>query len=199
MKLKDMWGLTKESASAWSSDYAPSMGAALSYYTLFSIAPLLIIVIAVAGLVFGADAVRGVVIDQLDALMGHEGAAAVQDMIANSSRPSTGAIATIVSAVGLLIGATTVFNEIQSDLDRIWRAPVAAGGSGIWNLLRTRLLSFGMILGVAFLLVVSLVISAMLAVLGKWWGGLLSNWEFVAHALDVVVSLALLTGVFGVI
>src|SRR5438067_10865417 len=92
-------GLMKETASSWSSDYAPSMGAALSYYTLFSIAPLLIIVIAVAGLVFGADAVRGVVIDQLDALMGHEGAAAVQDMIANSSQPSTGPIAAITSLV----------------------------------------------------------------------------------------------------
>jgi len=199
MTVKDMWGLTKDSINAWIDDYAPSMGAALSYYTLFSIAPLLIIVISVAGLFFGADAVQGVVIDQLDALMGHEGAAAVQDMISNSSEPTTGGVATIVSIVGLLIGSTTVFNEIQSDLDRIWRAPAAEQGGGIWNLLRTRLLSFGMILGVAFLLAVSLVISAALAVLGKWWGGWLSNWEVLAHLLDIVVNLGLLTLVFALI
>jgi membrane protein len=199
MTLKNVWGLTKDSINAWTGDYAPSMGAALSYYTLFSIAPLLIIVISVAGLIFGADAVQGVIIDQLDALMGHEGAAAVQDMIANSSEPTTGGIATIISIVGLLIGATTVFNEIQSDLDRIWRAPAAEQGGGIWNLLRTRLLSFGMILGVAFLLAVSLVVSAALAVLGKWWGGWLSNWEALAHLLDIVVNLGVLTLVFAVI
>src|SRR4051812_43918104 len=99
MNVKEMWGLTKESFSAWSGDYAPSMGAALSYYTLFSIAPLLIIVIALAGLFFGTDAVRTVIFDQLNALMGQEGADAVQDMIANASEPETGGIATFVSIV----------------------------------------------------------------------------------------------------
>jgi len=175
------------------------MGAALSYYTLFSIAPLLIIVIAVAGLVFGADAVRSVVFDQLQALMGKEGGEAVQDMLASSSDTATGAIATVVSVVGLAIGATTVFNEIQNDLDRIWRAPALQESGGLWNLLRTRLLSFGMILGVAFLLAVSLVVSAALATLGKWWDTWLGNWEALAHFLDIGVSLALLTLIFGLI
>ena len=143
MNIKQAWALTKESLGAWSNDYAPSMGAALSYYTLFSIAPLLIIVISVAGLFFGVDAVRSVIFDQLHALMGEEGAEAVQDMLATASEPSTGGIATLVSIVGLLIGATTAFNEIQNDLDRIWRAPALQEASGIWNLLRSRLLSFG--------------------------------------------------------
>jgi membrane protein len=199
MNVKQMWELSKESISAWSSDYAPSMGAALSYYTLFSIGPLLIIVISVAGLFFGADAVRTVIFDQLHALMGEEGAEAVQDMIANASEPSTGGIATMISIIGLLIGATTVFNEIQNDLDRIWRAPAAEQSSGIWNLLRTRLLSFGMILGVAFLLAVSLVLSAALSLIGKWWDGWLGGWEVLAHALDIVVNLGLLTVVFALI
>ena len=199
MNVKQMWGLTKESFSAWSSDYAPSMGAALSYYTLFSIAPLLIIVIALAGLFFGTDAVRTVIFDQLNALMGQEGAEAVQDMIANANEPSTGGIAAVVSIAGLLIGATTVFNEIQNDLDRIWRAPAAEQGGGIWQLLRTRLLSFGMILGIAFLLAVSLVMSAALSLIGKWWDGWLGGWEIVAHALDIVVNLGLLTVVFALI
>jgi membrane protein len=199
MNFKDIWALTKESFSAWSGDYAPSMGAAISYYTLFSIAPLLIIVISVAGLLFGADAVRTGVFDQLHALMGEEGAEAVEEMVTNASEPTTGAIATIVSFLGLLIGATTVFNEIQSDLDRIWRAPAAEQGGGIWNLLRTRLLSFGMILGIAFILAVSLVLSAILATLGKWWEGWLGNWEVLGHAIDVVISLGLLTLVFALI
>lgn len=199
MNLKQAWMLLKESLSAWSGDYAPSMGAALSYYTLFSIAPLLIIVIAVAGLLFGADAVRTVIFDQLHALMGEEGAEAVQDMLKNASEPTTGGIATLVSIAGLLIGATTVFNEIQNDLDRIWRAPAAAKGGGVWNLLRTRLLSFGMILGIAFLLAVSLVLSAALSLVGKWWDGWLGGWEILAHVLDIVVNLGLLTAVFALI
>jgi membrane protein len=199
MNVKDIWSLAKESISGWSNDYAPSMGAAISYYTLFSIAPLLIIVISVAGLLFGADAVRSGVFDQLHALMGEEGAEAVEEMVMNASEPATGGIATLVSILGLVIGATTVFNEIQSDLDRIWRAPAAEQSSGIWNLIRTRLLSFGMILGVAFLLAVSLVLSAVLATLGKWWGGWLGGWEALAHLLDVVVNLGLLTLVFALI
>jgi membrane protein len=199
MNARQAWALTKQSMSSWSEDYAPSMGAALSYYTLFSIAPLLIIVIAVAGLFFGADAVRGVIFAQLQSLMGHDGAQAIQDMLAKSSDAKTGGIATLVSIVGLLIGSTTVFNELQSDLDRIWRAPARERSSGIWTLLRTRLLSFGMILGVAFLLTVSLVTSAALAALGKWWGGWFAGWEALAYAIDVVFNFAMLTLVFALI
>jgi membrane protein len=198
MGMREGWVLIKQAMSTWSKDYAPSMGAAISYYTLFSIAPLLVIVIAVAGLFFGADAVRTVIFDQLHSLMGEEGAEAVQDMLASAAEPSTGGIATTVSIVGLLIGATTAFGEIQSALDRIWRAP-AYQGSGLWFLLRTRLLSFGMILGVAFLLTVSLVLSAALSLIGKWWDGWLGGWEALAHVLDVVVSLGFLTLVFALI
>src|SRR6266540_1655775 len=102
---RQIWGLMKQTVSSWSADYAPSMGAALSYYTLFSIAPLLIIVIAVAGLFFGADAVHGVIFAQLASLMGDDSAKAIQEMLVSASRPKTGAIATVVSVVGLLIGA----------------------------------------------------------------------------------------------
>jgi membrane protein len=199
MNVKQIWALTQQSISSWSEDYAPSMGAALSYYTLFSIAPLLVIVISVAGLFFGADAVRGVIFAQLQSLMGDDGANAIQDMLATASDPKTGGFATLVSVIGLLIGATTVFNELQSDLDRIWRAPARVKASGIWTLLRTRLLSFGMILGVAFLLTVSLVTSAALAMIGKWWGGWFGGWEVLAHVLDIVVNFGLLTLIFALI
>ena len=199
MKVKQMWGLVKQSVSSWSEDYAPSMGAALSYYTLFSITPLLLIVISVAGLVFGADAVRGVVIAQLQSLMGEESARAIKEMLSTASEPSTGGIAATVSVIGLLIGATTVFNELQSDLDRIWRVPARVKTSGLWTLLRTRLLSFGMVLGVIFLLTVSLVTSAALSTLGKWWGAWFGGWELLAHVLDIVVNFGLLTLVFALI
>src|SRR3569832_1098953 len=114
MKEKQAWRLTKQSIGSWSEDYAPSMGAALSYYTLLSIAPLLIIVIAVAGLFFGADAVRGVIFAQLQALMGPEGAKAIEEMLSTASDIKTGGLAASVSVVGLLIGATTVFFGLQN-------------------------------------------------------------------------------------
>jgi membrane protein len=199
MDVKQGWALTKQSISSWSEDYAPSMGAALSYYTLFSITPLLMIVISIAGLLFGADAVRGVIFAQLQSLMGEEGAKAIQEMLSSASRPSTGGFAAMVSVIGLLIGATTVFNELQSDLDRIWRVPARIKSSGLWTLLRTRLLSFGMILGVIFLLTISLVTSAALAALGKWWGGWFGSWETLAHVLDLIINFGLLTLIFALI
>jgi membrane protein len=199
MNIRQAWELTKKSMSSWSEDYAPSMGAALSYYTLFSITPLFMIVIAVAGLVFGADAVQGVILAQMQSLVGDEGAKAVQEMLSSANRPSTGGIAAAASIIGLLIGATTVFNELQSDLDRIWRVPAREKTSGLWTLLRTRLLSFGMILGVIFLLTISLVTSAALAALGKWWGAWFEGWEILAHVLDLVVNFGLLTLIFALI
>src|SRR3569623_17799 len=199
MNMKQAWRLTKQSIDSWAEDYAPSMGAALSYYTLFSIAPLLIIVIAVAGLFFGADAVRGVIFAQLQALMGTEGAEAIREMLSTASDAKTGGLAAIVSVIGLLIGATTVFNALQNDLDRIWRAPARVKSSGVWNLLRTRQLSFGIILAVAFLLTVSLVTSAALATIGKWGGAWFGGWEVLAQVLDLVVNFALLTAVFALI
>lgn len=157
------------------------------------------IVIAVAGYFFGADAVRSVVFDQLHALMGEDGAGAVRDMLARTQDTNTAGIAAIVSIAGLMIGATTVFAELQNDLDRIWRSPALKESTGIWNLLRTRLLSFGMILGLAFLLAVSLLMSAALAMVGKWWDQWLGGWEVLAHALDVVINLGLLTVIFALI
>jgi len=151
---RDWWHIVKDAAAGWVEDDAPSMGAALSYYTAFSLAPLLLIVISVAGLVFGADAARGAIIGQLGALMGADAAKAIEALLAGASKHSSGIIGSIVGVVVLLVGATTVFGELQGDLDRIWRAPARDKVSGLWRLLRTRLLSLGMILGIAFLLMV---------------------------------------------
>lgn len=199
MNFKDVWDLVKKSVTSWIDDYAPSMGAALAYYTVFSIAPLLIIVIAVAGFVFGQEAVQGEIAAQLGGLIGEEGALAVQGLVESANEPKEGIIATVISVVLLVIGATTVFGELQDSLDRIWRVPAPAGSSGIWNLLRTRVLSFGMVLGLGFLLLVSLVASAGLAAFGTWFGGMFAGWEALLHVLNLVISFALVTGLFAMI
>ena len=193
------WQLLKRAGQAWLDDYAPSMGAALAYYTVFSLAPLLLIVIAIAGLVFGADAARGEIFGQLRGLMGDDAAKGIEALLASVSKPSEGITATVVGVGVLMIGATTVFGELQDALDRIWRAPARDKSGGLWSLLRARLLSFGMIFGIAFLLMVSLVLGAGMAALGKWWGGAFGGWEVLAQVINAVLSFGLTTAVFAFI
>ena len=115
--------LGKDTVAAWIDDYAPSMGAALSYYTVFSLAPMLLIVISIAGMVFGAEAARGEIFAQLRGLMGADAAKTVEDLLTSVSEPKEGIAATVLGLVLLLVGATSVFGELQDALDRIWRAP----------------------------------------------------------------------------
>lgn len=191
--------MIKAAVNAWLDDYAPSMGAALSYYTLFSLAPLLIIVIAVAGMVFGQEAAQGEIVAQLRGIMGEEGAVAVENMLKTAREPAKGVVATIVGIVLLLLGATAIFGELQSALDRIWRVPAAQAESGIWQLLRTRLLSFGLVLGLGFMLTVSLVVSAALAALGKWWNNWFEGWVVYFEILNFAVSCGIFTVLFAMI
>ena len=174
------------------------MGAALSYYTVFSLAPLLLIVVSVAGLVFGEDAVRGELFAQLQGLMGADAAKAVQDLLASVNKPAKGVFGTLIGIALLVFGATTVFGELQDALDRIWRAPAREKG-GLWSLLRARLLSFGMILGLAFLLMVSLVLGAAISALGKWWGPAFGGWETLLQIVNLLVGFGLTTLVFAMI
>jgi len=199
MNLRQIGRLIGKSVSAWIDDFAPSMGAALAYYTLFSIAPLLIIVIAIAGLVFGQDAARGEIVAQIQGLIGRDGAMAVQGLLKSTSEPAQGIVAIIISTIMLIIGATTVFAELQSDLDRIWNVPSAAKQMGILIMLRTRLLSFGLVLGLGFLLVVSLVVGAAIAAIGKWWNGFFAGWEALFQAIDFCISFAISTVLFAMI
>ncbi len=199
MTARELWRLVRQALAAWVDDYAPSMGAALSYYTLFSIAPLLMIVIAVAGIFFGPDAVRGELFSELSGLVGREGARAIEQMLETASAPKEGATAAAVSFVALVIGATTVLGELQNALDRIWRAPALKKKSGLRGLARSRLHARSMILGFGFLLMVSLALSAALAALGKWWGSWFRGWELLAHALDLVLSFGFTTVLFALI
>jgi membrane protein len=174
------------------------MGAALSYYTLLSLAPLLVIVIALAGLVFGQQAVQGEIFQQLQGLVGDEGAAAVQGILRSASNPKSGIVASIIGVAFLIFGATSVFAELQSDLDRIWKVSPPQD-SGPWSLVRERLLSFGMVLGVGFLLLVSLIVSAALAALGEWSQGWLGGVEGIMQGVNFLVSFFLITGLFAMI
>jgi membrane protein len=174
------------------------MGAALSYYAVFSIAPLLVIVIAVAGLVFGADAARGAIVGQLQGLLGYQAAQTIQEVLSNVSEPKKSAWATVIGIVLVLVGATTVFAELQDDLDRIWKVPQRARPQGAWSVVRARMLSFGMVLAIGFLLLVSLVASAAISAVGAWGGGVFADWEALAHVVEMVVSFALLTALFAV-
>jgi membrane protein len=193
------WQLAKKAAISWSDDYAPSMGAALAYYTTFSAAPLLLIVVSVAGLVFGQEAARGEIFAQLRGMIGTEGAVAVQGLLESVSKPKEGILATLIGVAVLLVGATTVFAELQDSLDRIWRAPVRVRSSGVWTLLRARVLSFGMILGIGFLLMVSLVVSAGLSALGRWWAPVFGGWEVALQVVNLLVSFVLITVIFALI
>ena len=194
MNLKQLFSLARKSIDAWIDDYAPSMGAAISYYTVFSIAPLLVIVIAVAGFVWGPDAVQGQLVSQLSGLIGTEGARGIQALVESANKPAKGLIATVISVAVLLIGATTVFAELQSAMDRIWDVPAVKKASGIWSTLRARLLSLGFILGLGFLLAVSLVLSAGAAAFGSWTSGLFPGWEFLLQGINTLISL-LVSGV----
>ncbi len=199
MKFASLLVLCRQAVAAWIDDYASSMGAALAYYTLFSIAPLLLIVISLAGLVFGPDAARGEIFAELRGMMGDQGAAAAQALLQSLNKPAQGVFGTALGLVLLGVGAISVFGELQDSLDRIWRAPGRPAGGGLWALVRARLLSFGMVLGIGFLLIVSLVASAAVAALGKFSAPLFGGWVVVAELLNVAVSFALVTVTFALI
>ena len=192
------WSLVRQSLAAWVDDDAASKGAALAYYTLFSLAPLLLIVISVAGLVFGPEAARGEIFGQLQGLVGAPGAAAIQQLLESVSRPADGWLATGVGLALMLVGATTVFAELQNTLDRIWRAPARPNG-GLWPLLRARLLSFGLILGLGFLLMVSLVFSAALSAAQQWWSPRLQGWDTAVTLINLATTFTLVTLMFAMI
>lgn len=199
MKPSQMLALCRKAVGAWVDDFAPSMGAAIAYYTAFSVAPLLVIVIAVAGAVFGREAVTGQITTQLAGLIGEDGATVVQGLVASASDTDRGLVAGLVGMVVLLIGATTVFAELQSALDRVWRVPEREKPHGIWAILRARLMSFGLIMVFAFLLMVSLVVGAATAALGGWIGTLLPGAAAMLYVVNMLVAIAFTTVLFAMI
>jgi membrane protein len=190
--------IARDTVSAWISHNASSLGAALSFYTLFSIAPILVIAMAVAGAVFGPHVAETRVLDEMRGLLGESGAAALQGLLASAHQSGLKGFAAAIGVITLLVGATSVFGELQNTLDYIWKSP-KKDSVAWWRILRSRIFSVGLILGVGFLLLVSLLISAALAALGAWFGTFLAQWSVILPALDLVLSLGLVTVLFAMI
>jgi len=199
MTLSALWIVLKRALAGWWNDNVPHLGAALSYYTLFSLAPILIVAIAIAGLVFGAEAVRGEVVGQIDALVGHEGAIAVQAMLEGAARPSSSVPATILGVVTFFVGATGAFLELQTALNAIWRVKPKASTSFLRTLMIDRLISFGLVVGVGFLLLTSLLVSAGLAALHTYMGETFPGGAGLWEAVNVMVSLAVISVLFAMV
>ena len=193
------WLLIKTTFKGWNDDNASSMGAALAFYTLFSIAPMLLVVLSITGLVFGLEAARGEIAGQLQNLMGEQSAMAVQALLQNVNEPKEGFIATLIGTILLLVGATSVFGELQNSLNRIWHAPERLKVSGLFALLHERLLSFGMILGIGFILMVSLLFSAALSAIGLWPSPHYAEWILLINIFNIVLDFLVTTAMFALI
>jgi membrane protein len=191
-------GLLKSTLSACLKDNVQRMSAALAYYTIFSLAPLLVIAIAIAGLVFGEDAARGEIVGEIQELVGQDGAKAIQTMIQSAYHPGHSAIATIIGIVTLLVGATGAFSEVYDALNLIWRVNQESN-TGVRTMIKARFMSFGMILIIGFLLLVSLVVSAVLAGISKYASSFLPAPAALLHFLDFLFSLAVVTVLFAMI
>ncbi|MGE5262987.1 MAG: YihY/virulence factor BrkB family protein [Acidobacteriota bacterium] len=196
--LRETLELFKDTVSNWNKDHAPRLGAALAYYTVFSLGPLLIIVIAIAGLVFGAEAAQGQIVGQMQGLVGEQGAAFIQAAIESASQPRSSVIASVIGIVTLLLGALGVFAQLQDALNTIWDV-TPKPDRGWRGLIEDRLLSFSMILVVGFLLLVSLVASTALAAFFKYVGGVVPMTAIMAEGVNFFVSFAVITLLFALI
>ncbi len=188
----------KEAARGWTSHRAQRLGAALAFYTTFSLAPLTIIAIAVAGYVFGEEAARGGIVDQIRYLVGKDGAIAIESLIQKASVPQHSWLATMFSIGLFVFAATGVFAELKDSLDTIWEVKVKPG-IGLWVALKTRLLSFAVVVGTGFLLMVSLLLTAMLTAFTQWLGRWLPVSVGSAFLLEMFVSFIVITFLFALI
>jgi membrane protein len=197
VKPRDVWELVKQTFTEWSDDKASRLAAALAYYTIFSLAPLLVIIIGIAGLVFGDDAVQGQLFAQLEGTIGWRGAGFIQDMLAASRKQGQSLVATIVGIGVLLFGAGQVFHQLQDALNTIWN--VERPDRGWRGILLDRALAFVMVLGTGLLLLASVALSTAFAVVGEFLADYLPIPEFALHAMNFAVSLSLVTLLFALI
>ena len=196
-KIKFGW-LLREAARGWSEHRVQRLGAALAFYTTVALAPLTLVAIAVAGYFFGDEAARGGVVEQIQHLVGTEGAKAIETLIQKAREPRETRIATVISIGLLLFGATGVFAELKDSLDTIWEVK-RKPGLGLWTVLRTQILSFAAVLGTGFLLLVSLVLTAVLTAFTAWLGRWLPVAIVSAYLFDVFVSFTVITLLFALI
>lgn len=197
MQKKAVFGMLKETAKEWSADKAPRLSAALAYYTLFSIAPLLLIAISIAGLVYGEEAARGEIVTTFQSVIGENAAKGIEEMIENARREKSGVIATIVGIIALLFGASGVFTQLQDAMNTVWG--IEPKKEGILGTIRSKFLSFAMVMVIGFLLLVSLVLSAALAAVGKFMEGRIPGNADVWNAVHFILALGVFTVLFAMI
>ena len=197
----DIRALLSESFDEWSKHKAPRLGASLAFYTLLSLTPLLLVVVAIVGLVFGHQAAERDIIQQVQMLIGGPGAKAIEAVLQGSRNTTHGVIATVVGIVTLLFGASGVLIELQDALNTIWEVPTPSltGWSKITGFLKQRLFSFAIVLAIGFLLVVSLAVSAWIAAIGALSAYIVPIQEIVLHVLNALVSFVVITGFFAAI
>jgi membrane protein len=198
MKARDLGWILKRTVAGWWNDNVPRLGASLAYYTLFALAPILIVAITIAGLVFGPEAVQREVVTQMRGLVGEHGGRAVQAMLEGASHRSGNGVATAVGLVTFFLGATGAFLELQTALNAIWRVTPKASAS-LKDILLQRLLSFGLVVGVGFVLLVSLLVSAALAALNRYIGMVVPDIALVWQGVNTLVSLGIITLLFAMI
>lgn len=198
IRVKSTFKLLKETFQEWQQDKASLLAAALAYYTVFSVTPLLVIAIAIAGAVFGQEAAQGEILEQINGLVGQQGAQVIETALANADRPQLSGAASIISVAVLLVGASGVFAQLQQALNTVWNVK-AKPNAGIWEFVRKRLLSFGMVLTIGFLLLVSLMLSAMLSGIGKLQIGLLPGFTPLWQLLNFGISFGFISLLFALI
>lgn len=199
MQLKTIWVLLKNTASEWQEDKVSLWAAGIAFYTIFSLAPLLIIAITITGAVFGPEAAQNQIVEQIQGLIGKQGAQAVQTMIQNSQQPGSGGIlATVFGVATLLLGASGIFAQLQEALNTIWDVQPQSG-INIKNFLQKRLLSFAIVLVIGFLLLVSLIVSAILAAIANFFGHLFPQWIQLGRILNLIFSLGGTTLLFALL
>lgn len=196
--LGRIWALLRESVEGYIEDEAMSRGAAIAYYTIFSIAPLLVIATATAGLFFGEEAVRGALAEELRGLLGDTGAEAVEAMVKGAGNRTSGAVATLIGVVTLLLTASGVFGELQSSLNAIWRVPPRKGDA-VTRLMRAKLASLGLVAATGFLLLVSLVASAVLSAIASWFDTVVPGTLLLLGVANFVLSFLMVAVLFGAI
>ena len=199
MQGKSVWQFLKTTINEWTEAEPFQLAAALSYYTLFSLAPLLLIAIGVAGFAFGREAAQNQIVETLQGMIGQDSAKTVQEMIqASNEKPKTGMISTVIGFGALLFGAGGVVGQLQTSLNKIWEV-TPKPGQGIWGFLRQRFFSFAMVLAIGFLLLVSLVVTAVLSSFTGMLSSLSGDATLVAHAVDILVSFGFVTLLFALI
>jgi membrane protein len=201
-RLKVFFGLLKQTFTEWNEDHAPRLAAALAYYTAFSIAPLLVVVIGIVGIIVSQQTVQNQILFEVQRSVGPDAAKMVDELIINASKPAEGLLATILGIVTLLLGAGGAFGQLQDALNTIWDVDPSSTGkqnSGVRMQIQNKFLSFGMVLVVGFLLLVSLVINAVIAALSNYVGGLVPGVEFLVSLLNLVISLVVITAMFALL